>query len=188
MITPYNLKAGESVIVNQNGTYGNPYSEYDSSSVIIRVTKKYDKGTKLGTLTGKFTTVKVNGKSIDLVAVLLINPVKPNWTVTYNILWFRATNLDIITENIVIKPKASVVKKATKNAKKRKKKPAVVVNPPVVQKPPTNPEPPYLPEDVPESSSIVPTLVIVGIVCLVGFWVYKKWDYIKLKLTKKKWI
>lgn len=188
MITPYNLKAGESVVVNQNGTYGNPYSVYDSSSVTIRVIKRYDKGTKLGTLTGKIATVKVNGQSIDLVAVLLINPVKPNWTITYNILWFRATNLDIITEKVVIKPKASVVKKAIKIAKKRKekekKKPDIIV-----AKPPINPpDEPYKPEDVPESTSIVPTLIIIAVIGIAGFFIYKKWDIIKLKLAKKKWI
>ncbi len=184
MITPYNLKAGLSVVVNQNGTYGNPYSVYDSSSVIIRVIKKYDKGTKLGTLTGKVATVKVNGQSIDLVAVLLITPIKPNWTVTYNTLWFRATNLDIISEKVVIKPKPAVVKKAVKNAKKRKAK-KVVVNPPIVEKPPTIPEEPYQPEDVPESTSIIPTLIIIGVIGIASLFIYKKWDIIKLKLTKK---
>jgi hypothetical protein len=183
MITPYNLKAGVSVIVNQNGTYGNPY--VTDTKTLKGVVKKYSKGDKVGTLTGKIIVTKISGIDVSMVEVLLASPVKPNWTTTYYKLVFRATSLDVSTTKVTVTtlPK-KVVKKATKTAKKRKKSAPA----PVVEKPVIVPNEPYLPEDVPESTSIVPTLIIVGVICLVGFCVYKKWDYIKLKLTKKKWI
>ncbi len=182
MITPYNLKAGESVVVNQNGTYGNPYAT--DTKTLQGVVKKYSKGDKVGTLTGKIIVTKINGVDISMVEVLLASPVKPNWTTTYYKLVFRASNLDVSTTKVTVTLPKKVVKKATKKATKRKK----TTPAPVVEKPTTVPSNSYLPEDVPESTSIVPTLVIIGIICLVGFGVYKKWDYIKLKLTKKKWI
>lgn len=182
MITPYNLKAGESVVVNQNGTYGNPY--VTGTKTLKGVVKKYGKGDKIGTLTGKIIVTKINGVDVSMVEVLLTSPVKPNWTTTYYKLVFRASNLDVSTTKVTVTLPKKVVKKATKKATKRKK----TTPAPVVEKPTTVPNNSYLPEDVPESTSIVPTLIIVGVICLVGFCVYKKWDYIKLKLTKKKWI
>lgn len=179
MITPYNLKAGESVVVNQNGTYGNPY--VTGTKTLKGVVKKYSKGDKIGTLTGKIIVTKINGVDVSMVEVLLTSPVKPNWTTTYYKLVFRASNLDVSTTKVTVNLPKKVVKKATKKATTRKKTTPVVT-------PATAPTDPYLPEDVPVSTSIVPTLIMVGVICLVGFGVYKKWDYIKLKLAKKKWI
>lgn len=180
MITPYNLKAGVSVIVNQNGTYGNPY--VTDTKTLKGVVKKYSKGDKVGTLTGKIIVTKINNIDVSMIEVLLASPVKPNWTTTYYKLVFRATNLDVSATAVTVTLPKKVEKKATKKATKRKK----ATPAPVVEKPVTLPNEPYLPEDVPESSSIVPTLVIIGFVCLIGFWAYKKWKH-KLKIPQK-WI
>lgn len=118
-VTPYNLKKGSAVIVNQNGTWANSWKEATAKArkTVNKVIKQYNKGAKVGVLTGIAFELSLNGKIVNMVEVLLTNPIKPNWTTTHYKVVFRADNLDVLPETIKPNLPAKVVQKAQTKAK-----------------------------------------------------------------------
>lgn len=115
MITPYNLKNGAYAVVNANGSYG---SVRNAAKTLATAVQRYNKGTKVGTLTGGVQIFNINNKKYEMCEVLLTNPVKPNFLVTHYRLWFQTANLDVATEKAPTpKLPPKVVKKATEKAK-----------------------------------------------------------------------
>lgn len=113
MITPYNLKSGAYVVVNANGSYG---SVRNAAKNVATAVQRYNKGTKVGTLTGGVQTFNINNKKYEMCEVLLTTPVKPNFLTTHYRLWFQTANLDVAVE------KAPTPKLPTKVVEKAKAK------------------------------------------------------------------
>lgn len=113
MITPYNLKNGAYVVVNANGSYG---SFRNTAKNVATAVQRYNKGTKVGTLTGGIQTFNINNKKYEMCEVLLTTPIKPNFLTTHYRLWFQTANLNVAAE------KAPTPKLPTKVVKKAKAK------------------------------------------------------------------
>ncbi len=112
-ITPYNLKNGAYVLVNANGSYG---SVRNAAKTVVTAVQRFNKGTKVGTLTGGIQTFNINNKKYEMCEVLLTTPVKPNFVTTHYRLWFQTANLDVAVE------KAPTPKLPTKVVEKAKAK------------------------------------------------------------------
>jgi LPXTG-motif cell wall-anchored protein len=114
-VTPYNLKSGAYVVVNANGSYG---SVRNTAKTVATAVQRYNKGTKVGTLTGGLQIFNINNKKYEMCEVLLTTPVKPNFITTHYRLWFQTANLDVAVEKAPTpKLPTKVVEKAKAKAK-----------------------------------------------------------------------
>jgi hypothetical protein len=81
MINPDNFKAGLSVVSSANGTWANRVNQGSSTVTrsVGKILKQFNKGTKVGVLTGALFKYNFGGKTYDYVEVILEMPIKPDF-------------------------------------------------------------------------------------------------------------
>jgi hypothetical protein len=117
-ITPDKFKAGLAVMASANGTWANRVNQPTAtkSGSVGKVLKQYNKGTKIGILSGAVFKYVVNGKTFNYLEVILESPIKPNYFTTYYRAVVKDENLEVFAEKITPKLPAKVVTTAKKKA------------------------------------------------------------------------
>ena len=177
MINSDNFKAGLSVMSGANGTWANRANQ-GSATVkrsVGKTLKQFNKGTKIGILSGQVFKYTIAGKTFDYLEVILETPIKPDFFTTYLRAVVKADNLDIAPVKITPKIPAKVVVKA---------KAKVATNTTTAKKTNTGTTPTaeteatfyqYVPETDTNWIRVVGTVIVVGAVLYgLGTLIYNK--------------
>lgn len=173
MINPDNFKSGLSVMSGVNGTWANRANQGTATvkRSVGKVLKQFNKGTKIGILSGQVFKYTSSGKSYDYLEVILETPTKSNYFTTILRAVVKAENLEIASVKITPKLPANVEAKAK----------AKVTTKPVTTntgtKPTVSEEQFY--QNVPETDTnwiaVVGTIIVVGAVVYgLGMLAYNK--------------
>jgi hypothetical protein len=116
MINANNFKAGLSVVSAVNGTWANRANQGTATvkRSVGKTLKQFNKGTKIGILTGAIFKYTFGGKTYDYLEVILETPIKPDYFTTYFRAVVKSENLDIATVKVTPKLPINVVATAKK--------------------------------------------------------------------------
>lgn len=177
MINPNNFKSGLSVVSGANGTWANRANQgtVTVKRSVGKVLKQFNKGTKIGVLSGQVFKYTFNGKTIDYLEVILETPIKPDFFTTYLRAVVKAESLDVAPVKITPKLPEKVVAKA--KAKVTPKKTTTKTN--TGTTPTTSVSEKQFYQNVPEKDTnwigvIGVIIVVVSVVYGIGTLLYKK--------------
>jgi hypothetical protein len=114
MIKADNFKEGLSVVSGANGTWANRANQgtVTVKRSVGKTLKQFNKGTKIGILSGQVFKYSFGGKTVDYLEIILETPIKTDFFTTYFRAVVKADNLDIAPVKITPKLPAKVVAKA----------------------------------------------------------------------------